>query len=62
MLRMIAIRFDKKTIEQMIPIPGWHKHIPEALRQRLYRRAKLDLLMSIRKKYRNQNLPLTIVG
>lgn len=61
-LFMTAIRFDKETVDAMVPIPGWHEHLPQCLQRSLYRRARLRLLKALRLKYRNVRLPLEVLG
>jgi len=62
LLFMTAIRFDKETIDAMVPTPNWHKHLPQFLQRPLYSRARLELLKAIRRKYRNVRFPLEVCG
>jgi hypothetical protein len=61
-LRMVAIRFDNRIVDDMIHVPRWHKILPEMLRSSLYRRAKLMQLRDIRTNYRNGNRTLEVIG
>lgn len=61
MLRIVAIRFDQDEIEDMISIPVWHKLLPEKYRKVLYGKARLTLMLKIRREYRNQNRILHVI-
>lgn len=61
-LRIVAIRFEKGKIDDMIRKPLWHKVLPQKLRASLYRRAKLSEIIALRRKYRNGSQLLEIIG
>ncbi|WP_288410649.1 hypothetical protein [uncultured Herbaspirillum sp.] len=61
-LRIVAVRFDKGKIDNLIYVPQWYKALPKPLRVVLYRRKKLLKLRSIRQKYQHGRQHLEVLG